>query len=463
MSKKKFGEAISSVIGQIEEKQSLIENDVRIKMLNPAELLDFPKQEDMFGDMDGNEYESLKEGIEDLGVLEPIIVRKIEAGYQVLAGHRRKKICLELGIEVPARIMNLNDVDAELVFLTTNTKNRNLSDMQKAKAIRREKELIQEKIKAGELKGKATDYVAESQGMNTRTVERLDRLNRLIPELQDLVHKKEIATGKAQELALLDKDTQKLLFDLMKEKLEELKLEEIKEIRKQFDDEKSELLTQLQEYEVKLKAKHEEINLANKDYIELKEELHKNQNLSEEEIQALKDQIAETENKLESLNEEKEKLKKSENVRNELEKAKQRIEELEALEKTKKDIEKETQEKIEKAKEEIQMEMKKKLKEKEDELKKQAEDAYKEQIEEFKKQLEELQKGNKDNEYMEAANDELMIGIKSAKMIIDANLVQLDELIQSVEGEIKESCVKEFDSLLEALGNFKQLKEHFKK
>ena len=66
--------------------------------LSVKDIIDFPKHP--FKINNDLNYEELKNSIIDSGVLVPAIVRKMEDGkYQMLSGHRRKKICEEQGIE----------------------------------------------------------------------------------------------------------------------------------------------------------------------------------------------------------------------------------------------------------------------------------------------------------------------------------------------------------------------------
>ena len=66
--------------------------------LNVKDISDFPKHP--FKINNDLNYEELKNSIIESGVLVPTIVRKKEDGkYEMLSGHRRKKICEEQGIK----------------------------------------------------------------------------------------------------------------------------------------------------------------------------------------------------------------------------------------------------------------------------------------------------------------------------------------------------------------------------
>ena len=66
----------------------------KIVELNVKDIKDFPKHP--FKINNDINYEELKNSIIESGVLVPTIVRKKEDGkYEMLSGHRRKKICEE--------------------------------------------------------------------------------------------------------------------------------------------------------------------------------------------------------------------------------------------------------------------------------------------------------------------------------------------------------------------------------
>lgn len=469
MAKKKFdlSSAIGSTINAVEEQQAKFENDFVTKMVHIDELIDYPKQIEMFGEIDTEhpKFQKLLQSVQAVGIQQPLIVRKIDEGYQLLSGHRRKKAAMLSNItEIPSVVKNVDDVDAELIFLTTNTGNReneDLNDMQRARIIGREKELYAEKIKRGELKGKATAFVAENRGMNVKTVERLDRLNKLIPELQAFVENGKITTGKAQEIALLDEETQKTMYDLMKEQIEELKLEEIKDIRKELETEKSNLLEQLQQLQAEKAEIENKISQEKKNEKELAdqiEQLKKQKNISEDEKQRLeKDLTAKLQQAQTQINDLEAKAKEMEDaqkVKDELEKAQKRIQEMEQnnlqiLEQEKARLEKESKEKIKEAEKLAQQK---------------AEEKLKQEIEKFQKQIDELNKANEEKENVKALHDELLVAIKSVRMFLDNSLMTIDDAVNNIEEDaFNDECVREFEGLMSALNNFKRFEKYLGK
>jgi ParB family chromosome partitioning protein len=67
------------------------------------------------------EGESLQNSIEELGVIDPIVVREIDGEYHVVAGQRRTLAAQAAGEDsIPARILKLDDTEARIISITEN-------------------------------------------------------------------------------------------------------------------------------------------------------------------------------------------------------------------------------------------------------------------------------------------------------------------------------------------------------
>jgi ParB family chromosome partitioning protein len=87
---------------------------------------------------DEDDIEALTESVRTYGVLQPILVRKVNAGIELIAGERRVRAAKRAGIEkVPAVVMDLKDQDAAVVSLSENIQRRNLSYLEQARGYRR--------------------------------------------------------------------------------------------------------------------------------------------------------------------------------------------------------------------------------------------------------------------------------------------------------------------------------------
>ena len=85
------------------------------------------------------ELEELSNSIKDYGVLQPILVRRMEQGiYSIIAGERRYRASCQAGLtEIPAIIQNLEEEQAALIALVENVQREDLNYIEEAKAYKK--------------------------------------------------------------------------------------------------------------------------------------------------------------------------------------------------------------------------------------------------------------------------------------------------------------------------------------
>ena len=77
----------------------------------------------------------LKESISHHGILEPIIVRSVDTGYELVAGERRFRAVKELGLEkIPAVIHQLTEEQAYEIALVENLQREDLNPVEESNA-----------------------------------------------------------------------------------------------------------------------------------------------------------------------------------------------------------------------------------------------------------------------------------------------------------------------------------------
>lgn len=309
--------SIKNTISKIADNTSNIVSGNNLITVNLSELIDHDKNKEYFRELDSDEFNELKKSIEEIGLLEPLVVRKLDNGYQILSGHQRAKALKALGKDsVAVSVVGLDDTDAELALLHANIKQRKMNDIEIAKAIQAEINILKMKKEQGTLKGQIIDVVSDTFGISKDKAKRLNRLNRLIKPFQDLVEKGSLTTGKAQEIGLLDLETQELLYKSLKENAEQLSLEEIKNIKKQNEDERDHLKRTLEEIQEKNRKMESDLHQAEEKNQSLERQLEEQQTIlssqkniqdpdkkMKEEIQILKDQLQKEKQKNESLRE----------------------------------------------------------------------------------------------------------------------------------------------------------------
>ena len=80
--------------------------------------------------------EELAQSIRRHGVLQPLSVRRIEGGYQLIAGERRLRAALMAGLtEVPCLVLRMNDIESGIAALIENLQRQDLDFLEEARGI----------------------------------------------------------------------------------------------------------------------------------------------------------------------------------------------------------------------------------------------------------------------------------------------------------------------------------------
>jgi ParB family chromosome partitioning protein len=205
-----------------------------VKLIPIEKLIDSPNN--FFRALTDEELAELSHSIKSLGILHPLVVRPLPDGnFEIISGHQRKKAAKIAGLtKVPCIVKDVDDVTAELILIDTNTKTRQLSPMEMARSVRRVKELIG--ISQGVRNASATAAeVAESMGMSERSMRLYDKLNNLIPELQQITDEGGLSLNSAERLAGLPQELQKKLYDALGGDVSSLTRDDVRSIKAESD------------------------------------------------------------------------------------------------------------------------------------------------------------------------------------------------------------------------------------
>jgi ParB family transcriptional regulator, chromosome partitioning protein len=144
---------------------------------------------------DESKINELKESIKEKGILQPIIVRKKAAGYEVVAGERRLRAARALNLkEIPVIVKNVSDEESLVLALVENIQREELNAIEEAQAF---KKLIDNF-------GLSQDNIAKSLGKDSSTVSNLLRLLRLPSEIQRGIIDGVVSMGHARALISID-------------------------------------------------------------------------------------------------------------------------------------------------------------------------------------------------------------------------------------------------------------------
>ena len=165
------------------------------------------------------------DSIKKYGVLVPAIARPLpDGGYELVAGHRRRRASELAGKEtMPVIVRDLDDDAATIIMVDSNLQRENLLPSERAFAYKMKLEAIKHQGARTDLtsvqveqKLSARDQVAKEAGERSGIqVMRYVRLTELIPELLDMVDEKKIAFNPAYELSFLKPDEQQMRVETM--------------------------------------------------------------------------------------------------------------------------------------------------------------------------------------------------------------------------------------------------------
>lgn len=178
---------------------------------------------------EGSELDDLVDSIKRNGLLIPIIVRKKEDNrYELLSGHRRKKVYEILGLKViDAIIKNLNNDEATIYMVDSNMYREKILPSEKAFAYKMKMEAIKHQGKTSCHNGtklRSDEMLSQKSNDSARQIQRYIRLTYLIKELLDIVdntvklkdkHKLTMGLLPAVELSYLLKQEQQVVYSVI--------------------------------------------------------------------------------------------------------------------------------------------------------------------------------------------------------------------------------------------------------
>lgn len=201
-------------------------NREKVMELPLAEL--HPFKNHPFRVVDDEAMRDTAESIEKYGVLVPAIARpRAKGGYELVAGHRRKRGCELAGKEtMPVIVRDLDDDAATIIMVDSNLQRDSLLPSERAFAYKLKLEAIKRQAgrpskENGDQVGhnsfgkRSVEIIAENAPDSRNQIQRYIRLTELIPEILEMVDTKKIAFNPAVDLSYLKPEEQTLLLDAM--------------------------------------------------------------------------------------------------------------------------------------------------------------------------------------------------------------------------------------------------------
>ena len=190
-------------------------------MLSPAEISDFPNHP--FKVRMDESMTEMVESVKQYGVLLPALVRpKVDGGYEMVSGHRRKRASEIAGCEIPCIVRELTDDEATIIMVDSNLQRETILPSEKAFAYKMKLDAMKRQGQRNDLtlspvatKLDTASELGKKSGDSRDQVFRFIRLTNLVPELLDMVDEGKVAMRPAVELSYLSEEEQRSLVETM--------------------------------------------------------------------------------------------------------------------------------------------------------------------------------------------------------------------------------------------------------
>jgi ParB family chromosome partitioning protein len=189
MSERRLGRGLESLLGSFKEEEPPGQAAGGIQKVPIAKIQANPQQpRTAFAE---RELAELADSVREVGIIQPLIVRPVGDGYQLIAGERRLRAAKLAGlVTVPVIERSASDDDLLTLALVENLQREDLNPIEKAKGF---KELI-------ERHNLTQEGAAKRLGKDRSTVANFIRLLDLPEEVQNVVSRGTISMGHARSL-----------------------------------------------------------------------------------------------------------------------------------------------------------------------------------------------------------------------------------------------------------------------
>jgi ParB family transcriptional regulator, chromosome partitioning protein len=154
-------------------------------------------------DFDTDELRRLAESIAEHGLLQPVVVRPLDGGYQLIAGERRLRAAHMAGwTEVPVSIVEADERQTAELAIVENLQRKDLNALEKAASFQRYLDQF----------GGTQEELAGRLKLDRSTIANLIRLLELPTSVQDALRRGKITPGHARALLPLGEEREQVAF-----------------------------------------------------------------------------------------------------------------------------------------------------------------------------------------------------------------------------------------------------------
>lgn len=197
MAKQRLGKGLNALIPEMPEAGGQGVQEINISEITPNR--NQPRQ-----NFDKEKLEELAQSIMQHGIVQPVLLRKIDRGYEIVAGERRWRAARIAGFKtIPAVIKELDDRQVMELALIENLQREDLNPLEEAEAYRK---LVEEF-------GLTQEEISSAVGKSRSAIANTMRLLNLSQEVQQLIRDNKISAGHARVLVPLDLKEQQLIIE----------------------------------------------------------------------------------------------------------------------------------------------------------------------------------------------------------------------------------------------------------
>lgn len=154
-------------------------------------------------DFDEAEIDSLADSLQEHGLLQPVVVRRVDERYQLVAGERRLRAAIKAGwADVPVQLIEADDRQTAELAIVENLQRKDLNPLEKAASFQRYLESY----------GCTQEELAQRLRLDRSTIANLIRLLELPEAVRQAVQSGQISQGHARALLSLGDEQEQVVF-----------------------------------------------------------------------------------------------------------------------------------------------------------------------------------------------------------------------------------------------------------
>jgi ParB family chromosome partitioning protein len=208
---------------------------IEMKMIRPSQFTIRDKFQ-----RNNSDFEMLVNSIREHSLLQPILIRPLSNGFEIVAGHRRFQACRTLRWRfIPAKIRELSDKQAYEIQLTENIQRKSMDPVEEAEAFRRY---------VVDFGWGGVSELARKIGKSEEYVSHHLQLLKLPSDIKVKIANNSLKVSQAIEIAEISPDKRsKIVSQVVNENLTVRQIRELKTVLKEEEEDPDEVIVSLRD------------------------------------------------------------------------------------------------------------------------------------------------------------------------------------------------------------------------